>query len=154
MSLRSTIMLSSRGQMYCCLSRPLHLECSRLNEIAAWLCVAEKSFTGMETRPNEIVPEAMERAGGQAVRRRAADRRASRICASPGNGRGSAVLGGPQGALARPRGSAIRRGNGGGRGGGRRGLGLRRLHARAGFLRRDTRGEAPLRLRGYKMRGA
>src|SRR5919202_6589381 len=62
MSLRSTIMLSSRGQMYCCFSLPLHFAWSRLNEIAAWLCVAEKSFTGIDTKPNEIVPEPMERA--------------------------------------------------------------------------------------------
>src|SRR5438309_2196149 len=30
--------------------------------MAAWLCVAEKSFTGIDTSPKEIVPEPMERA--------------------------------------------------------------------------------------------
>src|SRR5207248_11520547 len=55
-------MLSSRGQMYCCLRRPLHFECSRLKEMAADDCVAEYSLTGMETNPNEMVPVAMDRA--------------------------------------------------------------------------------------------
>src|SRR5215831_15213579 len=48
--------------MYCCLSRLPHLECSRLKEIADDDCVAEKSLTGMETRPKEMVPDAMDRA--------------------------------------------------------------------------------------------
>src|SRR5438477_2409512 len=54
--------LSSRGQMYCCLSRLPHFPCSRLKEMAADDWLAENNFTGMDTRPNEIVPEAMDRA--------------------------------------------------------------------------------------------
>src|SRR5438270_3413973 len=54
--------LSSRGQMYCCLSRPLHLACSRLKEMAADDWLAENSFTGIETNPKEMVPDAMDRA--------------------------------------------------------------------------------------------
>src|ERR1700743_2561806 len=41
--------------MYCCLRRELHFLCSRLKETAELACVAEKSFTGMETRPKEMV---------------------------------------------------------------------------------------------------
>src|SRR5579862_8273604 len=55
-------MLSSFGQMYCCLSRPPHLPCSRLKEMADEGCPAEKSLTGMDTNPNEMVPVAMDRA--------------------------------------------------------------------------------------------
>src|SRR3954470_6776176 len=48
--------------MYCCFNRLPHLACSRLNEMAAVDCEAEKSLTGMETNPKEMVPDAMDRA--------------------------------------------------------------------------------------------
>src|SRR5262249_31452620 len=54
MSSRGTTTLSSFGQMYCCLTRVPHLECSMLKEIPAELSAAENSLTGMETSPNEI----------------------------------------------------------------------------------------------------
>src|SRR5437868_2570266 len=54
--------LSSFGQMYCCLRRPLHFACSRLKEMADEGCPAENSFTGIETNPKEMVPDAMDRA--------------------------------------------------------------------------------------------
>src|SRR6266478_9720403 len=53
---------SSFTQMYCCFNRdPLAL-CSRLNEMARLASVAEKSFTGIETIPNETVSVAIDRA--------------------------------------------------------------------------------------------
>src|SRR3981189_2503884 len=53
---------SSFTQMYCCLSREPQVLCSRLNEIARLASVAEKSFTGIETLPNETVSVAIDRA--------------------------------------------------------------------------------------------
>src|SRR5437660_3387370 len=53
---------SSFTQMYCCLSRDPQDLCSRLNEIARLASVAEKSFTGIETIPNETVSVAIDRA--------------------------------------------------------------------------------------------
>src|SRR6267378_1454264 len=53
---------SSFTQMYCCLSRDPQALCSRLNEIARLASVAEKSFTGIETIPNETVSVAIDRA--------------------------------------------------------------------------------------------
>src|SRR5260370_41336586 len=54
-------MLSSRGQMYCCLRRPPHLAWSRLKEMADEGCAAEYRLTGMDTRQKEMVPFAMDR---------------------------------------------------------------------------------------------
>jgi hypothetical protein len=48
--------------MYCCLSRDPQALCSRLNEMARLASVAEKSFTGIETIPNETVSVAIDRA--------------------------------------------------------------------------------------------
>jgi hypothetical protein len=48
--------------MYCCLTREPSFWRSRLKEIRSEATVAEKSFTGMATNPNEMVSEAMERA--------------------------------------------------------------------------------------------
>src|SRR5437870_853218 len=53
---------SSFTQMYCCLSRDPQDLCSRLKEIARLASVAEKSFTGIETIPNETVSVAIDRA--------------------------------------------------------------------------------------------
>src|SRR5256885_4513387 len=53
---------SSFTQMYCCLSRDPQALCSRLNEMARLASVAEKSFTGIETIPNETVSVAIDRA--------------------------------------------------------------------------------------------
>src|SRR5712691_11130053 len=61
MSSRATA-TSSFTQMYCCLSRDPQALCRRLNEMARLASVAEKSFTGIETSPNETVREAIERA--------------------------------------------------------------------------------------------
>src|SRR5712691_11077359 len=61
MSSRATA-TSSFTQMYCCLSRDPQALCSRLNEIARLASVAEKSFTGIETSPNETVSVAIDRA--------------------------------------------------------------------------------------------
>src|SRR5438094_1422441 len=52
---------SSFTQMYCCLSRDPQALCSRLNEMARLASVAEKSFTGIETIPNETVSVAIDR---------------------------------------------------------------------------------------------
>ena len=57
---RSTISLSV-GQTICCLSRPPHLLCSMLKRSCSEEA-AVKSFTGIETNPKEMVPEAMARA--------------------------------------------------------------------------------------------
>src|SRR3979490_3371471 len=62
MSSRATA-TSSLTQMYCCLSRDPQALCSRLNEIARLASVAEKSFTGIETIPNETVSVGVGRAG-------------------------------------------------------------------------------------------
>src|SRR5215831_13827808 len=62
MSSRSTFS-PSEEQMYCCFKRDPHFLCSRLKEMALCGCEAKKSFTGMETRPKEMVPDAMARAG-------------------------------------------------------------------------------------------
>src|SRR5690349_19715386 len=56
-------------QKYCCLRREPHALCSRLNEMARLASVAEKSFTGMETSPNETVNDAMDRAAISYLRR-------------------------------------------------------------------------------------
>src|SRR5882762_3932595 len=61
MSARSTTTFSL-AQMYCCLSREPQAWCNRLNEMPAEDWVAEKSFTGTETRPKVTVREAIERA--------------------------------------------------------------------------------------------
>src|ERR1051325_11349325 len=49
--------------MYCCFKRVLHFLCSQLNVTAAEDSVAEKSFTGIETKPNETVAVPIARAG-------------------------------------------------------------------------------------------
>src|SRR6266849_4631692 len=61
MSSRATA-TSSLTQMYCCLRRDPQALCSRLNEIARLASVAEKSFTGIDTSPNETVNDAIDRA--------------------------------------------------------------------------------------------
>src|SRR5882757_1941313 len=53
---------SSFTQMYCCFNRDPQVLCSRLNEMARLASVAEKSFTGIETIPNETVSVAIDRA--------------------------------------------------------------------------------------------
>src|SRR5258708_3164632 len=53
---------SSFTQMYCCFNRDPQVLCNRLNEIARLASVAEKSFTGIETIPNETVSVAIDRA--------------------------------------------------------------------------------------------
>src|SRR5713226_5317566 len=53
---------SSFTQMYCCLRRDPQALCSKLNEMARLASVAEKSFTGIETIPNETVSVAIDRA--------------------------------------------------------------------------------------------
>src|SRR5207248_8647318 len=60
---------SSFTQKYCCLRREPQALCSRLNEMARLASVAEKSFTGMETSPNETVNDAIERAAISYLRR-------------------------------------------------------------------------------------
>src|SRR4051794_7243563 len=62
MSLRSTTSLLSVGQMYCCFTRPPHFWCNIL-KLTCSLDAAVKSFTGIDTRPKLMVPEAMARAG-------------------------------------------------------------------------------------------
>src|SRR5215510_9440445 len=62
MSSLGTTTLSSFGQMYCCLTREPHLACSMLKEIAEELLAAENSFTGMDTRPKEMVAVPIARA--------------------------------------------------------------------------------------------
>src|SRR5262245_18618223 len=52
---------SSLTQRYCCLSRDPHDLCRRLKEIAWLASVAEKSFTVIETSPNDTVRDAIER---------------------------------------------------------------------------------------------
>src|SRR5258706_9702962 len=54
--------ISSFTHRYCCFRREPQPLCSRLKEMALLASVAEKSFTGMETSPKEIVNDAMERA--------------------------------------------------------------------------------------------
>jgi hypothetical protein len=49
-------------QKYCCLRREPQVLCSRLNEMAFLASVAGKSFTGIETSPNETVSDAIDRA--------------------------------------------------------------------------------------------
>src|SRR6266852_5147015 len=61
MSSRATT-TSSLTQMYCCFKRDPQALCSRLNEMARLASVAEKSFTGIETLPNETVSVAIDRA--------------------------------------------------------------------------------------------
>src|ERR1700752_188708 len=61
MSSRGTT-TSSLAQMYCCLRREPQALCRRLKEIARLASEAEKSFTGIETSPNETVSEAIDRA--------------------------------------------------------------------------------------------
>src|SRR6267378_3732239 len=58
MSSRATA-TSSFTQMYCCFNRDPQVLCRRLNEMARLASVAEKSFTGIETIPNETVSEAI-----------------------------------------------------------------------------------------------
>src|SRR5207249_4012914 len=53
---------SSLMQMYCCFRRDPQALCSRLKEIARLASVAEKSFTGIDTSPNETVNDAIDRA--------------------------------------------------------------------------------------------
>src|SRR5918993_4554907 len=53
---------SSLTQMYCCFRREPQPLCSMLKWICLDASVAEKSFTGIETRPNATVKLAMERA--------------------------------------------------------------------------------------------
>src|SRR5437879_10949659 len=53
---------SSLMQMYCCFKRDPQALCSRLKEIARLASVAEKSFTGIDTSPNETVNDAIDRA--------------------------------------------------------------------------------------------
>src|SRR5467141_4219632 len=61
MSSRATT-TSSFTQMYCCFNRDPQALCRRLNEMARLGSVAEKSFTGIETIPNETVSVAIDRA--------------------------------------------------------------------------------------------
>src|SRR5689334_21166184 len=61
MSARSTT-TPSLAQRYCCFRREPHPLCSKLNEMPAEACVAEYSFTGMDTMPKATVSEAIERA--------------------------------------------------------------------------------------------
>ena len=58
----STI-VPSVEQMYCCLRREPHLECSMLKLIEAEDSLDVKRLTGTETSPKEMVAEAMFRAG-------------------------------------------------------------------------------------------
>src|SRR5882672_6384746 len=60
---------SSFTQKYCCLSREPQVLCSRLNEMARLASVAEKSFTGMDTSPNDTVNDAIDRAAMAFLRR-------------------------------------------------------------------------------------
>src|SRR4029077_11801303 len=60
---------SSLMQMYCCFRRDPQVLCSRLKEIARLASVAEKSFTGMDTSPNETVNDAIDRAAISNLRR-------------------------------------------------------------------------------------
>src|SRR5258708_33425505 len=53
---------SSFTRIYCCFSRDPEVLCRRLNEMARLASVAEKSFTGIETIPNETVSVAIDRA--------------------------------------------------------------------------------------------
>src|SRR2546427_1630264 len=71
---------SSFTQMYCCLSRDPQDLCSRLNEMARLASVAEKSFTGIETIPNETVSVAIDRAAMAFSPRR--DRKSTRLNSS------------------------------------------------------------------------
>src|SRR5438034_9987041 len=48
--------------MYCCLTREPHFACSMLKEIPAELLAAEKSFTGMDTSPKEMLAVPIARA--------------------------------------------------------------------------------------------
>src|SRR5437763_10842241 len=52
----------SVGQTYCCFSREPQVLCRRLKEMALPAWVAEKSFTGIATSPNDTVRDPMERA--------------------------------------------------------------------------------------------
>src|SRR6266851_2491561 len=61
MSSRATA-TSSFTQMYCCFNRDPQVLCSRLNEMARLASVAAKSFTRIETIPNETVSVAIDRA--------------------------------------------------------------------------------------------
>src|SRR6267154_1894382 len=61
MSSRATA-TSSFTQMYCCFKRDPQVLFSRLNEMARLASVAEKSFTGIDTIPNETVSVAIDRA--------------------------------------------------------------------------------------------
>jgi len=54
--------LPSADEMYCCLMRTPCRESSILNRTCSEEA-AVYSFTGMETSPNEMTPEAMARAG-------------------------------------------------------------------------------------------
>src|SRR5581483_4064537 len=71
MSSRGTT-TSSLMQRYCCFTRDPHALCSRLNEIARLASVAEYSFTGIETSPNETLSDAMDLAAMVLSRRRGA----------------------------------------------------------------------------------
>src|SRR5688572_27947564 len=51
---------SSFTHMYCCFRREPHALCSRLKEIARLASVAEYSFTGIDTSPNETVSDAID----------------------------------------------------------------------------------------------
>src|SRR5689334_334002 len=53
---------SSLTQKYCCRRREPQALCSRLKEIARLDSVAEKSLTGIDTSPNEILKEPIDRA--------------------------------------------------------------------------------------------
>src|SRR2546423_1637248 len=59
---------SSLTQKYCCLRREPQALCSRLNEMARLASVAEKSLTGMDTRPKDTVNEAIDRAAMSSLR--------------------------------------------------------------------------------------
>src|SRR5688572_32422901 len=51
---------SSFTHVYCCLRREPQALCSRLKEMARLASVAEKSFTGIDTSPNETVSDAID----------------------------------------------------------------------------------------------
>jgi hypothetical protein len=81
-SSRPTVSLSLM-QMYCCLRREPHFLWSMLNDTLDFDSDAEKRQTGTDTRPNEIVALAIERAGME-------ENRVGRLT-GPGNGVGRTV---------------------------------------------------------------
>ncbi len=54
--------ISSFRQRYCCLSREPQSLCNMLNEIALLASVAENIFAGIDTNPNAMVRDPIDRA--------------------------------------------------------------------------------------------